>query len=149
MVGFLFEFEHRFPDLPTRHHHEVLDLILGLQTPSGGIHSYLFDEPDPQETALGLLALKAALAGDLEPDQRERVRDAVDRAQSWLAPRFAAAAAAEEHHHPEQWNAALMFSDRKLVESILVASLLKAPRGGWSLGEVHADVAVAERLGTQ
>jgi hypothetical protein len=140
-VSFLFEFEHRFPDLPTHHHHEVVDLILGLQVPSGGFQSYLFDEPDPEETALGLLALKAALAGDLDDEQRERVAGAVDRAQSWLAPRFAAAAAAEEHHHPEEWIGDLMFTDRKLSESILIASLLKEPRGRWAVGALEADLA--------
>jgi len=140
-VNFLFEFEHRFPDLPTRHHHEVVDLILGLQVPSGGFRSYLFDEPDAEETALGLLALKAALAGELDDDQRERVTGAVDRAQSWLAPRFAAAAAAEEHHYPEEWIGDLLFTDRKLAESILAASLLKEPRGRWQVGALEADLA--------
>jgi acyl-CoA synthetase (AMP-forming)/AMP-acid ligase II len=74
-----------FPDLPTRVHHEALELILAHEAPGGGFRSAAFPAPVRQETALALLALATAEAHLPAGALRDKVAAALARGRAVLA----------------------------------------------------------------
>lgn len=76
----------RFPEHPTSAHRDALTCVLDAQDPQGGGFSSAFTgTPNAEETALGLLALRAARRVERDPVRRDAIERAAARAAGWLS----------------------------------------------------------------
>jgi surfactin synthase thioesterase subunit len=108
---------HRFPDTPTRAHLDALAEILARQHSGGGFRGAL-DEPTLEESALGLLALRSALAWPSGVDARGDVERAAVRARAFVVQERLRPARV-----PELWVGKLVYAPVNVVDAIVTAAL--------------------------
>jgi hypothetical protein len=116
-----FRHAHRFPERPTRVHHEALERILALQVAGGGFQSAFTTAPNPEETGLAMIAMRAALDALAPGALRDRTEGAYAAALAFqrlaltgALPRLAL------------WTGKVMVDIPHLSEAIVLASLAGA-----------------------
>jgi hypothetical protein len=119
IVGTFFPYAHAFPDAPTRVHHEALARVLeGEVDRTGGFRGPFVERANLEESALALLALRAALRGELPRELRTTVARTAERARAFVARALDA-----RDPTPDLWVGKLLYAPEHIVRAIATAAL--------------------------
>jgi len=122
----LFTFEDTFPEDTTNEGRIALQLILQQQVqPGGGFHSVYVDGPNAEETALAIIALKAAvLSKHLSHWERDNIQLAIERAEAYLWNEWKQLSRQKLPSYVNLWAGKMPYCAVHVVNAIILAALI-------------------------
>ncbi len=115
------------------------------QTVEGGFQSASTSAPNPEETALALTALGAALAALPPGGLRLRAQAAAEAGSAYLRR----ALAENDTRSPALWTGKVLMAPQHIIQALVLSSLIGIERGGAVAAAQEPRPDTQERLGLE